>query len=314
MPFWRAIGKSTLLVKGKNLPKTVLAAGAILAVILALTFIRTDFNLKAEGVLQPVERRDVFFDSDGRVTQVLVQDGKSVKEGDPLIQLENYDLDQEYQQVVGQISETSERLASLRRAKKNPDLPPAQEAQLAGEYLQLLERQRNLQIQLKLIDRKRANLTVRSPMNGKVLLPWDAQQSLVHRPVMTGQRVMTIAKADPDDLKSPWEIELAMPERRMGHIRKAIEKFAPKPLTVSYVTLSDTNDPKEGTLKKVYQITQVKGEEGPTVRMLVDINREDLYEPSPGTGVTAKVKCGRCSLGYSWFHEAIEWVQKHILF
>ena len=38
--------------------------------------------------------------------------------------------------------------------------------------------------------------------------------------------------------------------------------------------------------------------------MIVDINREDLYEPSPGTTVTAKVKCGRCSLGYSWFHEA----------
>ena len=35
---------------------------------------------------------------------------------------------------------------------------------------------------------------------------------------------MTIAKADPDDETSKWEIELAMPERRMGHVRKAIGK------------------------------------------------------------------------------------------
>ena len=71
----------------------------------------------------------------------------------------------------------------------------------------------------------------------------------MHRPVMTGQRVMTIAKADPDDLKCQWEIELAMPERRMGHMRKAIEKFAPEPLTVSYVTAADPRS-QEGHIEK----------------------------------------------------------------
>jgi hypothetical protein len=85
-------------------------------------------------------------------------------------------------------------------------------------------------------------------------------------------------------------------------------------LEVSYVTAADPRVPKKGTLEKVYRMTQVRDEEGPTVKMVVAINRDDLYEPSPGTTVTAKVKCGRCSLIYSWFHEAVEWVQKHILF
>ncbi len=314
MPVWRTIGKAPLLVKGRNLPKTLLAAGAIVAVLLALFLIRTDFNLKADGVLQPVERRDVFFDIDGRIVDVLVESGQLVEEGAPLIQLENHDLDEEYQKIIGQVSETSERLDSLRRAKRNSLLQPAQAAQIAGEYLQLLERKDNLDEQLKLVRQKRESLIVRSPMRGQVLLPWDAEQSLMHRPVLTGQRVMTIAKAAPQDLTSKWEIELAMPERRMGHVRRAIQEFAPDPLEVSYVSAADARSPKQGTLKKVYRITQVKGEEGPTVKMIVEINREDLYEPSPGTTVTAKVKCGRCSLGYSWFHEAIEWAQKHILF
>jgi hypothetical protein len=60
-----------------------------------------------------------------------------------------------------------------------------------------------------------------------------------------------------------------------------------------------------GHIKDVYGITQVKGEEGPTVKITVAI---DSQRPLPknlalGTTVTANVRCGRCSLGYSWFHE-----------
>ncbi|MFO7906546.1 MAG: hemolysin D [Pirellulaceae bacterium] len=313
MPVWRAIGKSSLLVKGKNLPKTAVVGGVILGVILALCLIPTDFDLKGDGVLQPVERRDVFFDVDGRITEITVDDGETVEEDEPLVKLENHELSQEHQKIVGQMSETSERLDSLRRAKRNPTLDPSQEAQFSSEYLQLQQRQKNLQLQLELIARKRENLIVRSPMAGQVLLPWDAEQSLLRRPVVAGQRVMTIAKADPEDLRSEWEIKLAMPERRMGHIRRARAELGPE-LDVSYVTAADPRSSKKGTLKRVARMTEVKGEDGPTVELIVEIDREDLYEPSPGTTVTAKVKCGRCSLGYSWFHEAIEWVQKHIIF
>ncbi len=308
MPVWRTIGKSTVLVKGRNLPKTLTVGGIILAVLLSLFLIRTDFNLKADGVLQPVDRRDVFFDVNGRIIDVLVESDQLVKKGDPLLRLENHDLEQEYQKILGQQKETTERLDSLRRAKQNSLLQPAEMARISGEYLQLLERDKNLKEQRRLIEDKLASLTVVSPADGQVLLPWDARQSLMHRPVVTGQRVMTIADPSQD-----WDLELAMPERRMGHVRKAIDKFGPE-LEVSYVSAADPRSRKQGVLRKVYGITQVKGEEGPTVKMMVDIDPTDLFEPSPGTTVTAKVKCGRCSLGYSWFHEAIEWVQKHILF
>ena len=261
MPMWRAIGKSTVLVKGRNLPKTLTVGGAIIAVVLALFLIPTDFNLKADGTLQPIVRRDVFFDVDGTITDVLVKSDQLVKKGDPLLRLENHDLEQEWQKVIGQMSETTERLDSLRRAKQNSNLKPAEMAQISGEYLQLLEREKNLRGQLALIEEKRKNLVVRSPIDGQVLLPWDAEQSLKHRPVVTGQRVLTVA-----DPSGDWELELAMPERRMGHVRKALDEFGPD-LEVSYVSAADPRSPKYGTLKKVYGITQVKGEEGPTVRM-----------------------------------------------
>ncbi len=45
-----------------------------------------------------------------------------VDEDEPLIELENHELDQEYQKLIGQISETTERLDTLRRAKKDSQL------------------------------------------------------------------------------------------------------------------------------------------------------------------------------------------------
>ncbi len=113
----------------------------------------------------------------------------------------------------------------------------------------MLERPKNLQVQLDLMQRKRESLIVRSPTSGQVLLPWDAEQSLLRRPVVHGQRVMTIAKAESGRCRT-WEIELAMPERRMGHVPRAMEKFDSRPLEVSYVTAADAREPKKGTLTK----------------------------------------------------------------
>jgi len=308
LPFWKAIGKSSILVQGKNLPKTLIVGSIILAVMLALFLVPTDFELQSDGTLQPSIRREVFFDTAGTIVDVMVKDGDFVKQGQPLVQLENHELEQEWQKVIGQLRETTERLDSLRRTKADGKLNAAQEAQISSEYLQLVEREKNLHSQQALIELKRRQLTVRSPIAGEVLLPWDADQSLKHRPVMQGQRVMTIA-----DRQGDWELELAMPERRMGHV--ALARTEKKPdLGVSYILATDPETPRYGSIKEVYGTTQVLGEEGPTVKIIVDIDPKDLFKPRPGSAVTAKVKCGRCSLGYGWFHEAFEWVQKHIFF
>jgi len=310
MPFWQAIGRSTVVVKGRNLPKTLTIGGIVLAIFLSLFLFRVDFDLKGEGALQPVKRRDVFVPENGTVKEVFVESDQIVTKGTPLVRLENLDLEKEREEIVGRLAEVGERLYALNQGMRTPADQRGQTTQVYAEFLQLQESQKNLRRQLALVEQKRKNLVVRSPIDGQVLLAWDAKQSLLHRPVLTGQRVMTVA--DPD---GEWELELAMPERRMGHVRRADNKLpAGERLPVSYVSAAKPESPKHGKVKKIYGVTQVKGEEGPTVKITVEIDKDDLESPSPGTTVTAKVKCGRCSLGYSWFHEAIEWVQKHILF
>jgi hypothetical protein len=36
----------------------------------------------------------------------------------------------------------------------------------------------------------------------------------------------------------------------------------------------------------------------------------DMTGLRPGATVTAKVHCGRASLGFVWFHDAIAWIQR----
>ena len=58
------------------------------------------------------------------------------------------------------------------------------------------------------------DLEVRSPIKGTVLT-WKLDERLEHRPVGQGQTLMQVA-----DLKGPWQLELQMPEDRMGHITR----------------------------------------------------------------------------------------------
>jgi hypothetical protein len=55
-------------------------------------------------------------------------------------------------------------------------------------------------------------------------------------------------------------------------------------------------------------------DEGNVVRIKVAIDKQDIYDPRPSATVTGKVLCGRRSIGYAWFHEAVEWLQANVFF
>ena len=67
MPLWRAIGKSKFIVQARTLPKTIMVAVAVVAVIVALFLVPADFDLHAKGTLEPVDRKDVYAGVEGQV-------------------------------------------------------------------------------------------------------------------------------------------------------------------------------------------------------------------------------------------------------
>jgi hypothetical protein len=102
----------------------------------------------------------------------------------------------------------------------------------------------------------------------------------------------------------------------MGHIAHARKELGKDDLDVNYILSTDPGKTLHGTIREIHGAADVQGEEGNTVLVRVAINKDDLDQEviKKGASVSAKIDCGRRSLGYVWFHDVIEFVQTKILF
>ena len=118
MPVWRTIGKLSVVTKARNLPKTLAVAAAVLVILGVLFLMQTDFRMKAEGAMQPIDRRDVFVEVPGTIDEVLVKDQKPVEAGDPLVILKDPDQSRLMQDLIGKIRYTASSIEGVERELK----------------------------------------------------------------------------------------------------------------------------------------------------------------------------------------------------
>jgi hypothetical protein len=307
LPVWRTIGRARWLVRARTLPKTLAALVAVVTLILAAIFVPADFDLEGRGALQPVNRREVFASEPGIVQKVLVKHGERVKQNDLLLQLDNTDLDVRLQGVIGELQQALRQWQSASRLRSNHNLPQSDRDSYAAQALELDQKIKDLETQQKLLLEQKDQLQVHSPIEGEVVT-WDVERVLRQRPVNRGERLLRIA--DPD---GPWELEVFMPENRMGHIAAA-QKELDGPLKVEYILATDPKRTLQGTVREIHAAAELHEEHGHCVRLLVEINKADLTDPRPDATVTAKVYCGRRSIGYVWLHDLFEWFQSRVLF
>jgi biotin carboxyl carrier protein len=316
MPVWRTLGKTRAVVAARNLPKTLTIAGILVAIVAAMFLVPRDFKLQARGSLEPVVKRDIFAGVGGEVVQIHAEQGKSVEEGQILLTMKDPDLEVQLQDVLGQIQTAQGNFRSARnkleQLNSNPSNQPdelIQVAQLEGDLRIEQDKLRSLGIQSQILRNKIERLSVRSPMKGQILT-WQVRDKLDNRPVEKGQVLLTVADPTQD-----WDLELKLPEDRMGHILRAMQELGTEALDVEYIAATDPGVTRWGKIKSIHNIAEVHGEEGNVVLVRVKIDKSDLLtEPRRGATVTAKIHCGRTNLGYSLFHDLISWFQSRILF
>ncbi len=305
LPVWRALGRTRSVVQARQLPKTlaILVSLALIGLILGLA--PADFDLSAEGRLQPVTRRDIFAPIDGVVVEVPARHERLVGTGDVLARLSNSGLEVEIANLIGRQRTTRERMRSVKRAQFNGQRRFEEQERLAGELLQLEQAELSLERELSLLRQKQDQLVIRSPMQGQVVT-WNVEQLLEGRPVRIGQSLMTVVNQT-----NAWELELYMPERRMGHLFEARQESIDG-LPVVFVLASHPEQEFAGHVVEIDRIAEVRSDAGNTVRLRVAIDKEKLPELRSGTTVTAEVRCGRRALGYVIFHELVETVQRKV--
>jgi multidrug efflux pump subunit AcrA (membrane-fusion protein) len=307
LPVWRRLAKVRERLSG-SIPKLLIAIAAVFVVAIALFAIPVDFTVKATGQLRPVERREVFAEVDGVLVEVDVEHGQQVSDGQVLARLRSTDLEYEIAGLIGKKTTAGERMSAIQRAMLDSrQLSPEEQNRLAGELAELREAVAGLDRQITLYRRKEDQLTVRSPRDGQIAT-WQVRDTMLHRPVVTGQALMTVV--DPD---GPWEIELYVPERRMGHVLRAA-RSAETELHVQFALASHPGQRLTGRITEVDTQAEVREGEGSTVLVRVAIDRDSLPDLRDGAQVTARVDCGRRSLAFVLFHDLVETVQSKVLF
>jgi hypothetical protein len=308
MPVWRSLGKSRWVVEARQLPYTVSIGLGVLVVVLVLCLWPGNLELTGKGRLQPVVRRDVFATADGDVVEVLVLHGEVVKKGQVLARLRNVELNVKLADTRGQIEQTQAHLSAVSsNLLENKKLSVDERSRLEGDQFKDQLQLESLSKQLELYMDKAKRLEVKSPIDGQITT-WQVQELLMNRPVQQGQMLMSI-----DEPSGEWEIEVQMPEERMGFIVDAQAQLGAN-LPVRYITKTNPGAKHDGTLKEVHRNAEVRGEEGNTVLLRVAIDKNDVTDRRNGAEVTAKVYCGRASLGYVWLHDLISFIQSKILF
>jgi multidrug resistance efflux pump len=308
-------GKSRVLVNARNLPRTVLAAAAAVAAAVALAIVPAELRLEGKGTLEPVHRRDVFAGIDGVVERLEagLEHGADVKQGQLLATLRNTDLEVALTDVLGRKASSEEQLVATKRSLlEDSKISADEKLRMAGRKAQLIREIESLEAQRKLYEAKKKDLEIRSPIDG-VIVTWQIRDRLLLRPVDKGQVLMTVA-----DKTGPWELEVKMPDDRLGHVNRAAAeaKQAGRELVVDYILATDPGTRHRGSVKEIHEQAEVRGEEGNTVlvRVTIDPERHEKEELGAGASVTARIACGRRPLGYVWFHDLLSFIQTQILF
>ena len=276
---------------------------------------KKDFNIEGDGKLRPAELRNVFAQIDGEVIRVDARHDERVKTGQLLVELKSIELEKEIAATRGELETKRTEQRSLRSdilrsgrdlSRADRDQKEARLAQVAGE-ITTLERELDLQ------DARQRLLRVNSPIDGQVIT-FKVEEQLAGRPVRRGQVLMEVANPDGD-----WVLEVSMPEKRMGHITRALEAAGGE-LPVEFLLATSTETTLRGKLLEANVATsaEVRGEEGNTVLLRVQFDQQEfraaIPNPKVGSEVKARVACGKTPIAYAYLHDLVDFLRSKVMF
>ena len=174
-----------------------------------------------------------------------------------------------------------------------------------------VQKQESLIKQLTILDKKRAYQTVLSPINGVVVSRKPSRLTLL--PATRDMALLEVA-----DLSGPWQLELKIPEGRVGYVDQALADSEDNQLPVEFKIGSNPNLTLKGSLTSVAR-RAVPSELGVNeFRAIVEIDPEEFEdrreELRSGVGVTARIFCGERSSGFVCFYQIIDFLKTKVFF
>jgi hypothetical protein len=326
LKLWTAIGSMREWFHGRKLMITLAVSAGLLILVAAMTLIRLEYPVTAEGKLMPVEQHAVFATWDGLITKdgLRIDGNQSVAASDVLIVLENEELDGQIEEAAATVRKQlmlvqakEEEIRRTESQRNSVDTETARNSELSRERLKVeLERLQGDELiarqQLKTLENRReTKLKVLAPATGSIP-DFQLRQMLENRPVRTGDYLFDVMNE-----QGPWHMELLLDEKRMGHLLRAqrarLDAGESVELPGSFVLASDPEKKYPCRLTKVASRSTTDSEKGAVFELTAVA--EDGQELPPlriGTEVTVRIYCGKTSLAFWCFGDVVEFLQRYL--
>jgi multidrug efflux pump subunit AcrA (membrane-fusion protein) len=306
-PLWRYLGRLRFLKQPKYFNKVLVGVSLVIALFLALLFWPVRFYVSADGILIPSRCKPVFSSMEGEIDEVFVKHGDRVQKGQKLIQLSSREHEFRVEEMESKLKTARQRLTHIEDQRHNPKRENSL-VDIEENIVSLRTQIETLEAQLTILNEISEQLSLYSPIDGQVIT-WDLQRQLANRVVNSGVRLMEIA-----DNQGEWMIEIDLPIRRQGHIARALAAGDKEALQVTFLSAADPSKKYTGSVVEIASDVSISDDNQQVIKVLVALENSDISIDQVRSSVAAKVYCGQSSLGYLWFHDIWEFIQKQVLF
>ena len=280
--------------------KTMVGLGALLVFILFLCFYRVEHRMKIHGVLQPVQRRDIHTIAEGQIVKFFVDHGDRVKKDDKLFEQDSHDLDLKLVEINREIDSANNQIKSL-ESQRGRGLPPDERATISEKMSSLRDQVRFLEKHRQLLQEREESLIVNSKIDGKIVT-WDVKSRLEGKPFPANAYVLTVADIDGD-----WQLEMKVPEGKVGYISRAAVDNDGNPLEATYHIATNPSKVLNGELIQVAERAEVGQSGQKEFRAVITTDPSSREGLKVGVGVTARVNCGKRPIGFVWTYQLVDY-------
>jgi len=326
LPVLKAMGSPWRFFRGRTLAKILGVLGALVALVLVLTFVPWKLTIEGRGALLPEQRRITYAPVAGIVVEVPVEHGQRIKKGDLLARLDSPELRKERGERFADMQAAQTQANYLRiQVNKAKSTGNDEEAnQLQGQLNEATIKAKVAKELIEIIDEQFESMKVKAPQDG-IVTTWEVKKNLLGRPVEIGQELVSVAATDGD-----WVLEVDVPDDDMGPILSAQSRLEQEikegkkkqgaTLPAYFVTATDPEHRYPGYVVRIASKAELI-ENKHVVKVTVGFTKEvrdDFLsrnqELRPGAEVRARVDTGDARLAYVLLRDVVHVFYETVLF
>ena len=314
LPIWQRLGWLQKVLFRDHRAKTMTGLGCLAILTLVMIFFPKELKMKIDGVMHPTTRNTIYAQTDGIIRKILIDERAKVTQGQPLLQLENQDLDIEINSTRYEIESIDSQLKNAQAQLSSGSKERDERVEIEMAIVNIQNQRAVLVKQIELMEKKKSQLVIVSPIDGTVTT------SRLKRRYTDFPAVANFPLLEVVDFDGNWQLELKIPQNKIAYVDEAFKENPGELLDVEFKIGTNPNLNLKGTLARTSVDDRgIQSDQGaPEFRAIVEIKPEQMEELQnelrSGAGATAKILCGKRSLGFVCFYQIYDFMRTKVFF